>query len=195
MMVDKKVFIVDDDVKVLEVLSETLGSLGLDVTCFVRPTKCLEQLRYEKCDLLITDLRMPDMDGIKLLSNSKRYAPLVPVLVTVGYCDVPTAVKIFKKGASDILEKPLSRSALIRAITSILREDASNQTCLDGPLTSTQMKVLKLVIDGKSNEEIAALLGRSIRAVEVHRANMMQMPGVNNLIDLIKRAVELGLMV
>ena len=107
----------------------------------------------------------------------------------------PTVVKIFKKGASDILEKPINRSALIRAITSILRENGSNYTCLGRPLTSTQMKILKLTIDGKRDEEIATLIGRSIRTIKVHRANMMQKLGVNNLIDLIKRAVELGLMV
>jgi len=61
------------------------------------------------------------------------------------------------------------------------------------PLTAVQMKILKMVINGKSNKEVAGLLDRSVRTVEVHRAHMMEKLGVSNLLDLVKRAATLGL--
>jgi two-component system response regulator FixJ len=192
-MEDKKVFVVDDEVKVLEVIGETLGGLSLEVTCFVRPSRCLERLCSEECDLLITDLRMPEMDGIELVANVRRLAPWVSVLVMTGYGDVATAVRAMKAGAADFMEKPLEKGNLLRTVKSLLRENVHFNTCVGEPLTGMQMKVLKSVIDGKSNKEIAALLGRSTRTIEVHRADMMEKLGVSSLLDLIKRAISLGL--
>jgi DNA-binding NarL/FixJ family response regulator len=91
------------------------------------------------------------------------------------------------------MEKPLDKDNLIRTVKSLLRENTFTRTCVGKPLTAIQMKVLKLVIDGKSNREIAELLGRSVRTIEVHRAHMMEKLGVNSLLDLVKRAVSLGL--
>lgn len=192
-MAQQRVFVVDDEVKVLEAVGETLGNLGVEVTCFVRPIQCLERLRSQKCDLLLADLRMPEMDGIELVTNVKRYAPWVPVVVITGYGDVPTAVRAIKAGAIDFIEKPLDKDELVKRVESILRENVLANACVGRPLTAIQMKVLKLVIDGKSNKEIADLLARSVRTIEVHRAHMMEKLGVSNLLDLIKRAVALGL--
>lgn len=192
-ILEHSVFVVDDEVKVLEVIGETLGSLPVEVTCFVHPSRCLERLCSGECDLLIADLRMPEMDGIELLTNVRRLTPWVPVLVVTGYGDVPTAVRAIKAGAVDFMEKPLDRDSLLRSVKSILRENVFANTCVGKPLTAIQMKVLKLVIDGKSNREIADLLGRSTRTIEVHRAHMMQKLGVNNLLDLVKRVAALGL--
>lgn len=190
---EQSIFVVDDEVKVLEVIGETLGTLPVEVTCFVRPIRCLERLGSEECDLLIADLRMPEMDGIELLTNVRRLTPWVPVLVITGYGDVPTAVRAIKAGAVDFMEKPLDKDNLLRTVKSLLRENTFTRTCVGKPLTAIQMKVLKLVIDGKSNREIADLLGRSVRTIEVHRAHMMEKLGVNSLLDLVKRAVSLGL--
>ncbi|MEA3226922.1 MAG: response regulator [Planctomycetota bacterium] len=192
-MAEQKVFVVDDEVKVLEAVGETLGNLGVEVTCFVHPVQCLERLRSQKCDLLIADLRMAEMDGIELLEHVQRHAPWVPVMVMTGYGDVPTAVRAIKAGAIDLIEKPLDKSELISRVKAILRENVFTDTCVGKPLTAIQTKVLKLVIDGKSNKEIAGLLDRSVRTIEVHRAHMMEKLGVNNLLDLVKRAVSLGL--
>ncbi len=193
-ILEQSVFVVDDEVKVLEVIGETLGTLSVEVTCFVRPTRCLERLRSaEGCDLLIADLRMPEMDGIELLANVRRATPWVPVMLMTGYGDVATAVRAIKAGAVDFMEKPLDKGNLLRTVKSILQENTFTTACVGKPLTAIQMKVLKLVIDGKSNKEIAELLGRSVRTIEVHRAHMMEKLGVSSLLDLVKRAVSLGL--
>ena len=75
------VFVVDDESSVRKVVAKTLERLGVEVTCFARATDCLEQLGQKPCDLLITDVKMPEMDGINLLEKAKRIAPWLPVLV------------------------------------------------------------------------------------------------------------------
>lgn len=189
----KQVFVVDDEVGVLKAVEETLAALDVEVTCFVNPFTCLERLQLQKCDLLIADLKMPEMDGIELLTNIKRRISCVPVLVVTGYGDIPTAVRAIKAGAEDFIEKPLDKGTLISVVKSILHENEPASTAAGRPLTPTQTKVLKLIIDGNSNKEIANLLNRSVRTIEVHRASLMERLGVTNLLELIKRAIALGL--
>jgi two-component system response regulator FixJ len=190
---EQHVFIVDGELKSLQAVGKALVSLGAEITCFVNPGRCLEQLRSEKCNLLIAELKLPEMDGIELVTNVKRVAPWVPVLILTDYGDVPTAVKAVKAGAEDFIEKPLVEEELLRRVRSILQTNAAPNGYADKPLTWMESTILKLIIDGKSNREISELLGRSVRTVEVHRANMMKKLGVNNLLDLVKRAVALGL--
>jgi len=192
-IVEQSVFVVDNELKVLEVVGETLGSLGIEVTCFVHPAKCLERLSSQKCDLLIADLKMPEMDGMELVASVKRMAPWVPVLIITGYGDVRTAVSAIKAGAVDFIEKPLDKQNLVRTVKAILQENVLPNASVGKPLTAVEAKILKLVIDGKSNRDIAELLKRSVRTIEVHRAHMMDKLGVNSLLDLVKRAVALGL--
>lgn len=190
---ERHVFVVDDEVRVLEAIGETLGTLGIEVACFVHPAKCIERLRCEKCDLLIADLRMPEMDGIELLTNVKHHHPWVPVLIVTGYGDIPSAVRAIKAGAEDFIEKPLDKGNLLRMVESILLDSDPANTSVGRPLTAIQTRVLKLIVNGKSNREIADILNRSVRTVEVHRAHMMEKLGVKNLLDLVKRVAELGL--
>ena len=190
---EQHVFIVDGELKSLQAVGKTLASLGAEITCFVNPGRCLEQLRAEKCNLLIAELKLPEMDGIELVTNVKRVAPWVPVLIITGHGDVPTAVRAVRAGAEDFIEKPLVEEVLLRRVRAILQTNAAPNGYADKPLTWTENTILKLVIDGRSSREISELLGRSVRTIEVHRANMMEKLGVNNLLDLIKWAVALGL--
>lgn len=187
------VFVVNYEVKVLEAVAQTLGSLGVQVSCFVNPVKCLERLGRERCDLLIADLKMPEMDGIELLTTVKRHTPWVPVMVVTAYGDVPSAVRAIKAGAVDFVEKPLDKTGFLRRVESILQESDIANTSVGKPLTPLEAKVLKLVVDGKSNRQIADLLERSVRTIEVHRAHVMEKLGARSLLDLVKRAASLGL--
>jgi FixJ family two-component response regulator len=188
-----KVFIVDDEESVLKAIEETLVTLGAEVTCFVNPVECLERLLWQKCDLLIADLKMPEMDGIELLANVKSRIPWVRVLVVTGYGDIPTAVRAVKAGAADFIEKPLDKSTLLRVVELILHDNDSANTAAGRPLTPTQIKVLRLILEGHSNREIAEMLKRSVRTIEVHRAHVMEKLGVKNMLELTKRAIALGL--
>ena len=189
----KNIFFVDDEPKLRQVIKETLEQLNLEVSCFSNGTECLERLGSHTCDLLITDVKMPEMNGIELMIQAKRIAPWVPVLVITGYGDIPMAVKAVKAGAIDFIEKPLEKETFLLKVKSILKEHTSIHRPKGKPLTKNETGILKLIIEGKSNREIALILHRSIRTVEVHRSRVMQKLDADNLVDLIKTAVTMGL--
>jgi len=191
--VRRHVFFLDDEPEVREVVRETLQESGVDVTCFGSPSECLTQLRSQTCDLLITDLKMPERSGMELLAEVKRFAPWVPVLMITGYGDVPTAVKAIKSGAVDFIEKPLTKRSFVRKVKSILRRGAPGGAHLGKPLTRAEASVLRLIIEGKGNRDIATLLNRSVRTIEAHRAHLMHKLGVDNVVDLVKMGTMMGL--
>lgn len=191
--INRHIFFVDDEPKVREVVGETLEQLGTKVSCFANASDCLEQLEIQRCDLLITDMKMPGMNGIELLTEAKRLAPWLPVLVLTGYGDIPTAVTAVKAGAVDFIEKPLETETFLKKVKSLMKRNAVLDFMKNKPLTRTEAKILRLVIEGKSSKEIGNLLHRSVRTIEVHRARVMHKLGVDNLVDLVKRAVVMGL--
>jgi FixJ family two-component response regulator len=191
--VKRHIFFLDDEPEVREAVRDTLQDSDVDVECFESPTECLAQLRSNRCDLLITDLKMPEKNGIELLNDVKNLAPWVPVLVITGYGDVPTAVKAIKGGAVDFIEKPLAKESFVRKVKSILEHGAPHNPHLGKPLTRAEASILRLIIKGNSNREIANLLNRSVRTIEVHRAHLMQKLGVDNVIDLVKLGATMGL--
>lgn len=192
-IVEKHIFFLDDEATIREVVRETLEDSGFRVSCFGNPIECLSRLRSKKCDLLITDLKMPGKDGIELLADVQHLAPWVPVLMITGYGDVPIAVKAMKAGAADFIEKPLDKKNFVRKIRAILKKNVSTHPDLGNSLTRNEKKILQLILDGMSNKEIANLLHRSSRTIEVHRAHLMQKLGVDNLVDLVKRVASMGL--
>ena len=140
---DRHIFFVDDELKVRQVVAETLEQLSARVTCFPCASDCIDQLSSQKCDLLITDLRLPEMNGIELLRRARLIAPWVPVLIITGYGDVPTAVEAIKTGAADFIEKPLDKKNFVRKVKSLLAENG-NHKHLGEPLTQSERTVLKL---------------------------------------------------
>jgi len=187
------VFFVDDEPRIRKIIGRTLEQAGLKISCFAGAADCLEQLRFQTCDLLITDVKMPEMDGIELLSEVKRIVPSLPVLVITGYGDIPMAVKALKAGASDFIEKPLDRQSFLLVVDSILKLNTRCPRSGGVVLTKTEMKVLRLILDGNSNKEIAYILHRSLRTIEDHRHHIMRKLGVGNTVDLVKRAAVMGL--
>jgi FixJ family two-component response regulator len=190
---EQHIFFLDDEPTVREVVRETLEDSNFKVSCFESPTECLARLRSQKCHLLITDLKMPEKDGIELLTDVQHLAPWVPVLMITGYGDIPTAVKAMKAGAADFIEKPLDKKNFVRKIRSILQKNVATHPDLADSLTRNEARILQLIIRGKSNKEIANILHRSERTIEVHRAHLMHKLGVDNVIDLIKRVASMGL--
>jgi len=182
------IFFVDDEANVRQVVVDTLEQSGLHVSSFACPIECLEQLPAQRCDLLITDLRLPEIDGIELLKRSRVIAPWLPVMVITGYGDISTAIQAIKAGAIDFVEKPLDKISFLKKVRSIIQDNGNHSDERTGtPLTRSERRVLRFVLDGKSNKEIAALLSRSRRTIEVHRAHVMHKLGAADLIDLVKR--------
>ncbi len=190
---EQHIFFVDDEPKVRKAIGRTLERLGSKVSCFACAADCLEQLRSETCDLLITDVKMPGMDGIELLTEAKRIVPWLQVLVITGYGDIPMAVRALKAGALDFIEKPLDRQSFLSVVESILKRNAWADPLLGKLLTRTERIVLRFILDGKSNKEIAYLRHRALRTIEDHRNHIYRKVGVHNLVDLFKWAAGMGL--
>ena len=190
---ERHVFVLDDEPEVCEVIRRILEEVGIKVSCFRDSAVCMAKLRSLTCHLLITDLKMPKMDGMELLKEVKRITPWVPVLIISGYGDIPTAVRAIKAGAVDFVEKPLNKMSFVEKVKSILPGGSFIDPQVGRSLTPTETNVLRLVLDGKSSKEIARQLHRSLRTIEGHRSNVKRKLNAENLFDLIKRVSTMEL--
>jgi len=163
---------------------------GWRVRTFLNAIDCLEALHNEDCDLLIIDVNLPRMDGMELLRHVKRLRPSLPVLMVTGYGEIPLAVEAIKDGAADFIEKPLERTAFLQAVELALGTGTDPLT--GKMLTKVEKRVLGFILEGKTNREIADTLHRSIRTIEDHRARIMRKLGVDNVVDLVKKAISIG---
>lgn len=187
------IFVVDDDRCIRDLVALTLEGAGYKCTCFADADSCLEQLRVDKCDLLLTDVRMPGKGGIELLVDVKRTVPWLPVLVMTSYADIPMSVEAVKAGAFNFIEKPLDGQMLLDAVESALRESDLTNMLKGKLLTKTEAVILHLILQGKSNKGIAHILHRSVRTIEDHRNHIMRKLDVDNVVDLVKRATAMGM--
>jgi two-component system response regulator FixJ len=187
------VFFVDDEPAVCRSVSQTLQRCGYAVSYFTDADRCLQQLQTQGCDLLITDVKMPGMDGIELVRRAKCIVPWLPILVITGYGDIPTAVRAVKAGAVDFIEKPLQKQSFLETVQAIIKQQDLKNFLKGRPLSKKELAVLRLILQGSSNKEIAQILHRSIRTVEDHRRNIMRKLDVESVVDLVKRAAAMGL--
>lgn len=191
----RTVFFVDDQPGVCKIVGLAIEERGYNVTCFTDAFSCLQVLQQEdqRCDLLITDVNMSGMDGIELLTESKRIRPLLPVLVVTAYGDIPLAVRAVKAGAIEFIEKPLDENVLLPAIDTALKANAFADSLAGRPLTETESKVLQMIVEDKTSKEIAYILGRSTRTVDTHRHHIMRKLNVATTAGLTKSAIAMGL--
>lgn len=190
---EQHIFFVDDEPAVRKSVAKTLQKLGCKVTCFPDAEDCLKRLQTKSCDLLITDVRMPGIDGIELVSRAKDIVPWLPILVITGYGDIPSSVKAMKAGAFNFIEKPLQRQSFLETVQTALNQAAAKNIPKIKKLTKHEIAVLRLILKGKSNKEIAGMLHRSIRTIEDHRLHIMRKLDVDNVVNLVKQATVIGL--
>ena len=183
------VFFVDDDEGIRKLISEELGRVNCNVSCFSNGADCLEQIAKQDCSLLITDVIMPGMDGLTLLSKVRHLAPWVSVMMISGFADIPMSVRAFKLGAVDFIEKPLDRKIFLYKVKTILERNDYIDSPASHKLTKVEKKILKLILEGKGNKQIAYILNRAVRTVERHRSGVMRKFGVDNIVDLVKKAM------
>jgi two-component system, LuxR family, response regulator FixJ len=190
------IFFVDDEAGIRKIVRLTLEEeLSCCVTCFGNAKECLDALADEqrRCDLLITDIKMPGMDGMTLLAKVRPLRPILPILVVTGHGDVPMAIKALKAGAMDFIGKPLDEHILLLAVKIALSKSMNADHWIGKPLTGSETQILQLVAEGNSNSEMAHLLNRSIRTIERHRYQLMKKLGVGSAAELTKVALALGL--
>src|SRR4030042_204986 len=189
----RHIFFVDDEPAVCRSASLTLRRSGYKVSCFPDAVHCLQRLQMRDCDLLITDVRMPGTDGIELVRRAKCIVPWMPILVITGYGDIPMAVRAVKEGAAEFIEKPLQKQSFLSAVQMVLKQQDLGNLLKGKSLTKKETVILRLILQGSTNREMAQILHRSIRTIEDHRRNVMRKLDVDSVVELVKRAVVLGL--
>lgn len=119
-----KILLVEDDAAFCEMLAKFLMRKSFEVTSCYSAEDALVKIESEKIDLIITDLRLPNYDGIELMLQFKNKLPLIPVILMTGYSDVSTAVKAMKNGASDYISKPFNPDEVLLVIENALAKSS-----------------------------------------------------------------------
>jgi FixJ family two-component response regulator len=196
----QRVYIVDDDRAVGASLSRLLDSVGLPSQTFFSPQDALERLTSSSSGCLIMDVRLPVMSGVEAYQLLKGRGIWLPVVFLTAHQDLPTAVRAMKAGASDVLLKPCNSQVLIDAVHAALaqdrqrRETAAVLSTLQqrwGSLTPREREVMRGVVAGKPNKEIAWELGTTEKTIKVHRSEVMRKMAAHSLPDLVRSADRL----
>ena len=189
------VYVVDDDAAVRDSLAFLLNSAGLAVQTYDSATHFLAAAPGLGAGCVLTDVRMPDLDGLALQRRLTEAGVTLPVIVMTGHGDIPIAVAALKAGAVDFLEKPFDDERLIAAVRAALQASAAARqkdvaaagvAARLGSLTPREREVLDLLVAGNPNKTIAYDLGASPRTVEVHRARVMEKMGVRSVAELVR---------
>jgi two-component system response regulator FixJ len=188
------VFIVDDETAVCSALRWLMQSVALPVETYRAAEQFLDAYSPEQPGCLILDVRMPGMSGLKLLEILRARKIQLPVLLLTGHGDVPMAVRAFKMGAVDFLEKPWNNQELLDRVQNMLQRDEQLRSARQAQtersmrlarLTAREREVLDLLVKALSNKQIAGRLGISEKTVETHRSHIMHKMGARALAQLL----------
>lgn len=193
----RTVHVIDDDAAVRRALEILLRSGGIPVETHASAFAFLEALgarRAESVGCVLTDLRMPGLDGLGLLHRLKALGFRRPVIVMTAHGEVSTAVVAMKAGAADFIEKPFRARDLLALIRTMLAAPQpaaeADAAARIASLSPREREVLDLLVAGKPNKLIARELGLSPRTVEAHRARLMERLGVGSLAEAVRLAVQ-----
>jgi len=187
------VFVVDDDVSFLRAVSRLLRTSGFQVVIHNSAAEFLAELRPEMHGCVITDLMMPSMDGMALQEALRKAGSPLPLVFLTGQGDIPTTVQAMRGGAVDFLTKRAPKEDLIAAVNRALDRNEQDQAhqarllALRQPfelLTDREREVLRGVVQGKLNKQIAADLGIHERTVKLHRTHLTTKLGVHSVAEL-----------
>ncbi|MEA3390944.1 response regulator FixJ [Sphingobium sp. CCH11-B1] len=195
------IYVVDDDEAIRRSLSFMLRTSGHMVRLFTGGLEFLKEAGALPPGCVLLDVRMPDMDGLEVQRELRARGITLPVVIMTGHGDVDMAVAAMKAGASDFIEKPFEKAALLACIeaakTLSLAERGAMARAEEARarlniLTDRERDVLDGLVQGLPNKTIAYDLGISPRTVEIHRANLMQKLEVKSLAEALRIAFHAG---
>ena len=196
----RTVYVVDDDASMRKSLRRLLGTAGYQVETFASADEFLAHAPSSEPGCLLLDLKMPGRSGLELQDALVAARKLIPIVFVTGHGDVATSVRAMKGGAVDFLTKPYSPDELLEAVGRAMAKDKRDRreqaqlTELEGrarALTQREGEVLRLVVRGLLNKQVAAELGISEKTVKVHRARVMDKMGADSMADLVRMAGRL----
>jgi FixJ family two-component response regulator len=195
------VFVVDDDPSMQRSLDSLIRSVGLDVRIFSSAHEFTRAGRPDAPGCLVLDVRLPGMSGLAFQQELAKAGIALPIIFITGHGDVPMTVRAMKAGAIEFLTKPFDDQALLDAIHAGIerdrerRRDAASLAALQAryhELTERERQVMKLVVAGRVNKQIAAELGLSLVTVKVHRGQVMRKMLAKSVAELVRMADRLG---
>ena len=201
-MRDVTIFIVDDEPSVRRSLSRLLTAAGYRVKAFESAQEFLRRPRDDSIGCLVLDVKMPEINGLELQQALLDTDRSLPIVFITGHGDIPTSVRAMRAGATDFLAKPFHESDLLAAIERALgtareqhveqgeRHDIEQRLAT---LTPRELEVLRHVITGQLNKQIAADLGTSEKTVKVHRGRAMRKMQVQSVAELVRLCEKVGI--
>ena len=195
------VFVVDDDPSMRRSLDNLLRSVGLDVQAFPSAQEFMPAKRPDVPGCLVLDVRLPGMSGLTFQEELAKSGITLPVIFITGHGDVPMTVRAMKAGALEFLTKPFDDQVLLDAVHAAIERDRARRQQVAGltalkarydELTPREKEVMKLVVGGRVNKQIADALGLSVVTVKVHRGQVMRKMLAKSVADLVRMADRLG---
>jgi len=195
------VFVVDDDPSMRRSLESLLRSVGLDVHLFSSAQEFMQAKRPDIPGCLVLDVRLPGMSGLTFQEELAKTGIALPVIFVTGHGDVPMTVRAMKAGAVEFLTKPFDDQALLDAVHAAIERDRARRRQAAGlaalqarydELTAREKEVMKLVVAGRVNKQIAATLELSVVTVKVHRGQVMRKMLAKSVAELVRMADQLG---
>lgn len=195
------VYLVDDDLGVLNGLSRLLRARNYDVKPYSSPQLFLEEHDVTVPGCAVLDVSMPGLNGLELqLALTASDGSHRPIVFITGKGDISTSVRAMKAGAIDFLTKPIKDEALFDAISQAEKRDTDSRKIYSElelikakmtALTPREREVLVHVVAGRPNKQIAADLGTVEKTIKVHRSRMMEKLGVRTVADLVRMTQKL----
>src|SRR5215469_10016748 len=199
---DPIVFVVDDDAQIREALADLIASVGLSVEAFKSAPEFLERNRPDAPACLVLDVRLPGLSGLDLQRELLRTEAPIPIIFITGHGDIPMSVRAMKEGAVEFLPKPFRDKDLLDAIQHAIEIDrvarqertivAEVRRCYES-LTKREREVMKLIVSGLLNKQIAAQLGSSEVTVKMHRGQVMHKMKADSVVQLARMAEKIGI--
>jgi FixJ family two-component response regulator len=196
------VFIVDDDRSMRQAVQDLVESVGLRAESFATGQEFLSRQPTSDPSCLVLDVRLPQMSGLDFQRRLSEIGTRIPIIFITAHGDVPMSVRALKSGAVEFLTKPFRDQDLLDAIQQALQRDreAREQQAeaheLYGryqALTAREREVMGLVVSGMLNKQIASEIGASEATIKIHRGNVMQKMQAASLIELVRMADKLKL--
>ena len=196
------VFVVDDDDAVRKGLVRLLRSTGLAAEAFATASEFLARESYDGVGCIVLDVRMPGLDGIGLQAQLAEKGVDLQIIFLTGHGDIPMSVQAMKQGAFDFLTKPVDEDVLLGAVQEALcRHRAARSERLEvealraraETLTPREREVLRCVITGALNKQIAAHLGIAEKTVKIHRGQVMRKLGLTTVAELVQTCQRAGI--